>query len=190
MILFIDNYDSFTYNLVDLIGQLEPDLKVVRNDTLNVDEIRELKPTGIVISPGPGTPDDSGVSRELIKMCSAEFPILGVCLGHQTLAQVFGASIIRADYPVHGKTSAIIHKGTSLFEDLPSPLTATRYHSLIIDRKTLPPVLKITAETEDGVIMGIQHKEYPLTGVQFHPESILTVHGGQMLENWLNSTKQ
>lgn len=187
MILFIDNYDSFTYNLVDLIGQLEPDLKVVRNDVMSIDEIRSLKPKGIVISPGPGTPDDAGISIELVKNCAAEFPIFGVCLGHQTIGQVFGADIVRAGLPVHGKTSQINHNSTSVFEGLPTPIEATRYHSLIIDRDTLPSELEITAETEDGIIMGIRHKTLPLTGVQFHPESILTLDGMYMLKNWINT---
>ncbi len=189
MILFIDNYDSFTYNLVDLLGQLEPDLKVVRNDELTPKQVADLKPQGIVISPGPGTPDDAGISCDLISEYGNKIPILGVCLGHQSIGQVFGAKIIRGEYPVHGKTSDILHQDKSIFTGLPVPLQATRYHSLIIDRNTLPDCLEITAETEDKVIMGVAHNEYPITGVQFHPESILTPDGPAMLANWLQFAK-
>lgn len=189
MILFIDNYDSFTYNLVDLLGQLEPDLRVVRNDELTPRQVAELKPQGVVISPGPGTPDDAGISCNLIRDYCAKIPILGVCLGHQSIGQVFGAKVIRGEYPVHGKTSAILHENKSIFTGLPVPLQATRYHSLIIDRNSLPDCLEVTAETEDKVIMGVVHRKYPITGVQFHPESILTPDGPAMLANWLNFIK-
>ena len=189
MILFIDNYDSFTYNLVDLLGQLEPDLKVIRNDELTAKQAADLNPQGIVISPGPGMPDNAGISCDLIREFGSRIPVLGVCLGHQSIGQVFGAKVIRAEYPVHGKTSAIKHNGKGVFKNIPSPLEATRYHSLIIDRKTLPDCLEITAETEDNIIMGIIHRDYPITGVQFHPESILTPEGPKMLANWLNFTK-
>ncbi|MBN2424168.1 MAG: aminodeoxychorismate/anthranilate synthase component II [Calditrichaceae bacterium] len=189
MILFIDNYDSFTYNLVDLLGQLEPDLKVIRNDELTAKQAANLNPRGIVISPGPGTPDNAGISCDLIREYGSRIPILGVCLGHQSIGQVFGAKVIRAAYPVHGKTSAIKHNGKGVFKNIATPLEATRYHSLIIDRKTLPDCLEITAETEDNVIMGIIHREYPITGVQFHPESILTLEGPKILANWLGFAK-
>ena len=189
MILFIDNYDSFTYNLVDLLGKMEPDLKVVRNDELPIDDISKLNPEGIVISPGPGRPEDAGISMNVIKQYGPNIPILGICLGHQSIGQIYGGKVIRADYPVHGKTSQVKHTKHFVFEDVSSPFDATRYHSLIVDRKSLPDCLEIIAETEEGVIMGIQHKHYPITGLQFHPESILTPQGQQMLANWLNKVK-
>jgi anthranilate synthase/aminodeoxychorismate synthase-like glutamine amidotransferase len=189
MILFIDNYDSFTYNLVDLLGKMEPDLKVVRNDEIPLDKIAELKPEGIVISPGPGRPEDAGISMDTIKKYGPKIPILGICLGHQSIGQIYGGNVIRADYPVHGKTSQVQHTGHFVFKDVPSPFEATRYHSLIVERTTLPNCLGIIAETEEGVIMGLQHKQYPIMGLQFHPESILTPQGEQMLANWLNKVK-
>ncbi len=189
MILFIDNYDSFTYNLVDLLGKMEPDLKVVRNDEMPLDKISELKPAGIVISPGPGRPEDAGISMDTIKKYGPEIPILGICLGHQSIGQIFGGAVIRADYPVHGKTSKVKHNEHYVFKDVPSPFEATRYHSLIVERKSLPACLDIIAETEKGIIMGLQHKQYPILGLQFHPESILTPKGEQMLANWLNKVK-
>ncbi len=189
MILFIDNYDSFTYNLVDMIGQMEPDLKVIRNNDLIIDEIRYLSPQGIVISPGPGTPDDAGISCKVIENIGGDIPILGVCLGHQSIGQVFGAQIIRSEYPVHGKSSPIIHNGKDIFAGLSSGFKAARYHSLIIDRNTIPDCLDVTAETKDGIVMAISHKTYPIYGVQFHPESILTLEGTKILKNWLEIIK-
>lgn len=189
MILFIDNYDSFTYNLVDLLGKMEPDLKVARNDEISLHEIAEIKPEGIVISPGPGRPEDAGISMEVIEEYGPDMPILGVCLGNQSIGQVYGGKIIRSDYPVHGKTSQINHTDHYLFGDVPEPFEATRYHSLIVERKSLPGCLEIIAETKEGIIMGLQHKEYPATGLQFHPESILTPQGPKMLANWLNKVK-
>ncbi|PSR19850.1 aminodeoxychorismate/anthranilate synthase component II [filamentous cyanobacterium CCP3] len=194
MILVIDNYDSFTYNLVQYLGELGTELPVAsellvfRNDEITVDEITALKPNGIVISPGPGTPDDSGVSLEIIEQLGPTVPILGVCLGHQSLGQVFGGNVVRAAELMHGKTSPVFHTGQGVFAGLDNPFQATRYHSLVIDRPTCPEVLEITAWVEDGTIMGVQHREYPhLQGVQFHPESILTDAGMQILRNFLVS---
>jgi len=189
MILFLDNYDSFTYNLVDYIGQMEPDLLVIRNDQIDVAEINALNPQGILISPGPGTPDKAGISCEVIKAFHQKIPIFGVCLGFQAIGQVFGARVIRAPFPVHGKTSLIHHNGRGIFENISSPLEAARYHSLIIERASLPDEFIITAESEDQLIMAIEHKKFPLSGVQFHPESILTPQGKKILKNWLNITK-
>lgn len=194
MILVIDNYDSFTYNLVQYLGELgtelpvAKDLQVFRNDEITVPEIAALRPDGIVISPGPGTPDDSGVSLEVIHKLGPTLPILGVCLGHQSLGQVFGGDVVRAPELMHGKTSPIYHTGQGVFAGLENPFLATRYHSLVIDRATCPEILEITAWVEDGTIMGVQHREYPhLQGVQFHPESILTESGLQILRNFLVS---
>lgn len=189
MILFIDNYDSFTYILVDVFGQLTSDLQVVRNDKIQLTDIEKMKPQGIVISPGPGTPDDAGISCTVIEKYHQCTPILGVCLGHQCIGQVFGAEIIRGPQPVHGKTSEIYHNQRGIFEGISSPFEATRYHSLIIKRNTSPAVLDITAETEEGIIMAIQHREFPLTGVQFHPESILTNPGKKLIHNWLKQSQ-
>ena len=185
MILFIDNYDSFTYNLVDYIGQFTEDLRVYRNDELTVTDVQAMQPQGIVMSPGPGTPTDAGISNAVIESFHRTIPILGVCLGHQCIGQVFGARIVRAPEPVHGKASPVFHNGDALFHRIPSPFPAGRYHSLIIDADTLPPDFTITAWTEEGIIMGIQHREFPLTGVQFHPESVLTPDGKQLIANWL-----
>ena len=189
MLLVIDNYDSFTYNLVQYFGELGAEMKVVRNDAMSIDEIRDLAPDRICISPGPCTPTEAGIScdviREFGQNAKQAIPILGVCLGHQSIGQVFGGEVIRADRLMHGKTSPIFHTGKSVFEGLPSPFTATRYHSLIVKRDTLPDCLEITAETENGTIMGLMHKELPIHGVQFHPESILTEDGMKMLENFL-----
>lgn len=190
MILFIDNYDSFTYNLVDYIGQMEPNLQVVRNDQSSAGEILRLQPQGIVISPGPGTPQGAGISATVIRTCYRTIPILGVCLGFQAIGQVFGARIIRAPVPVHGKTSAINHNRQGLFSGIPSPMPATRYHSLMIERESLPPDFIISATSSDGLIMGIQHRQFPLYGVQFHPESILTPDGMTLLRNWLEITQK
>jgi len=185
MLLVIDNYDSFTYNLVQYFGELGADMKVVRNDALTVDEIRDLAPERICISPGPCTPTEAGISCDVIREFGKTTPIFGVCLGHQSIGQVFGGDVIRASKLMHGKTSPVLHSGKSVFGGLSSPFTATRYHSLIVKRETLPDCLEITAETENGTIMGLMHKEYPIHGVQFHPESILTEDGMKMLDNFL-----
>lgn len=194
MILVIDNYDSFTYNLVQYLGEIgltnpiAKDILVYRNDKITLEKIRELKPDGIVISPGPGTPNDAGISLELIKNLGQEFPILGVCLGHQSIGQVFGGTIVRAPVLMHGKTSEIYHNNKGVFKDLPSPFTATRYHSLVIEKETIPDSLEVTAYVEDGTIMGVQHKIYShIQGVQFHPESILTNVGKNLLNNFISS---
>ncbi|MFT5883125.1 MAG: para-aminobenzoate synthetase component 2 [Crocinitomicaceae bacterium] len=186
MLLVIDNYDSFTYNLVQYFGELGQEMKVVRNDKFSIADIEALAPTHICVSPGPCTPTEAGISCEVIKHFAGKIPIFGVCLGHQSMGQVFGGDVIRAEKLMHGKTSSIFHGGKSVFKGLPSPFTATRYHSLIVKRETLPDCLEITAETEDGVIMGLRHKELEIHGVQFHPESILTEHGKQMLQNFLD----
>lgn len=189
MILIIDNYDSFTYNLVQYFGELGQEMKVVRNDQISIEEIRALAPDHICISPGPCTPTEAGISCEVIQKLGGEIPIFGVCLGHQSIGQVFGGDVVRAASLMHGKTSAVHHTGQSVFKGLPSPFTATRYHSLIVKRETLPDCLEITAETEDGVIMGLRHKEMEIHGVQFHPESILTEYGRDMLRNFLEIKK-
>ncbi len=185
MILMIDNYDSFTYNLVEYLKMLKRDVKVVRNDQITIEEIKEMKPSIIVISPGPCTPKEAGVSESIIKELKGEFPILGICLGHQAIAEVFGAKIIKANEPVHGKVSEIVHNGIGVFKGLNNPLKVTRYHSLIVERDTLPDELEITAETDIGEIMGIKHKLYPIEGVQFHPEALLTEQGLELLNNFL-----
>ncbi|MEQ8536103.1 MAG: aminodeoxychorismate/anthranilate synthase component II [Coleofasciculus sp. D1-CHI-01] len=194
MIVVIDNYDSFTYNLVQYLGELgftlpiATDIQVYRNDQIDLDQLRQLNPDGIVISPGPGRPDDAGISCELIHQLGATVPILGVCLGHQSIGQVFGGNIISASVLMHGKTSEIYHNGVGVFQNLPNPFIATRYHSLVIERETCPDVLEITAWVEDGTIMGVRHRNYPhLQGVQFHPESVLTDCGKQLLQNFLVS---
>ncbi|MFC7443340.1 anthranilate synthase component II [Laceyella putida] len=186
MILMIDNYDSFTYNLVQYLGELGKELKVVRNDEMDVDEIKEQNPEVIVLSPGPGTPDDAGICLEVVKRCAGQIPILGVCLGHQTIAQAFGGDVIRADRLMHGKTSPIEHDGQTIFAGLPSPFTVTRYHSLLVDRRTLPADLVISAETSEGEIMALRHRSLPIEGVQFHPESILSEHGKDLLANFIH----
>jgi anthranilate synthase/aminodeoxychorismate synthase-like glutamine amidotransferase len=185
MLLILDNYDSFTYNLVQYFGELGAEMKIFRNDALTVDEVKALAPERICISPGPCTPNEAGISLELIRELGPTTPILGVCLGHQSIGQVYGGDVVRADRLMHGKTSPILHNGSSVFKGLPSPFEATRYHSLIVKRDTLPDCLEITAWTEEGEIMGLRHKQHPVHGVQFHPESILTEHGKQMLENFL-----
>ena len=185
MILMIDNYDSFTYNLVQYLGELGADLKVFRNDKITIGKIKQLRPEKIVISPGPGRPDDAGISKELIREFAGKIPILGVCLGHQCIGAVYGGKIIQAKRLMHGKTSAIYHNGRGLFENIPNPFEATRYHSLLVERKSLPACLEITAWTKQKEIMGLQHKRYPLFGVQFHPESILTKAGKDILKNFL-----
>jgi anthranilate synthase component 2 len=192
MILVIDNYDSFTYNLVQYLGELgaelpvAADIQVYRNDQISLEQIRQLQPDAIVISPGPGRPEDAGISPKLIEELGAELPILGVCLGHQGIGQVFGGKITSAPELMHGKTSPVQHKGVGVFKGLDNPFTATRYHSLIIDAQTCPDVLEVTAWVEDGTIMGVRHRDYPhIQGVQFHPESILTDSGKQLLKNFL-----
>ncbi|MFC3750550.1 aminodeoxychorismate/anthranilate synthase component II [Paenibacillus sp. GCM10012306] len=185
MILVIDNYDSFTYNLVQYLGELGEEVKVSRNDEISIEEIEKLAPDHILISPGPCTPNEAGISLEVLQHFKGIIPIFGVCLGHQAIGQAFGGNVIRAERLMHGKTSPIHHHGTSVFEGLESPFTATRYHSLIVERETLPDCLEITAETEEGEIMALRHKEYPIEGVQFHPESIITDHGHTMLRNFL-----
>ncbi|CQR51180.1 aminodeoxychorismate/anthranilate synthase component II [Paenibacillus riograndensis] len=185
MILVIDNYDSFTYNLVQYLGELGEEVRVSRNDEITIEEIEAFAPDHILISPGPCTPNEAGISLALIQHFKGIIPIFGVCLGHQAIGQAFGGNVIRAERLMHGKTSPIHHNGTSVFEGLESPFTATRYHSLIVERETLPDCLEITAETAEGEIMALRHKEYPIEGVQFHPESIITNHGHTMLRNFL-----
>ncbi|MFK7846424.1 MAG: aminodeoxychorismate/anthranilate synthase component II [Rhodothermales bacterium] len=185
MIIVIDNYDSFTYNLVHLVGAHTDDIEVIRNDVITVEQVLAKKPAGILISPGPGRPDDAGISKALIKAAGTQIPILGVCLGHQSIGEVFGAKVDYAPKLMHGKTSEILHNGASIFKGLENGFTATRYHSLIVDRASCPDCLEITAETADGIIMGLKHKEYPIEGIQFHPESILTTAGASMIKNWL-----
>ncbi len=186
MLLMIDNYDSFTYNLVQYFGELGEEVVVFRNDEITFDEIAQLKPRRIVISPGPCTPGKAGISMPLIARCNDQIPILGVCLGHQSIGQAFGGKIVHAKKLMHGKTSPIFHEGTGIFRGLPNPFTAIRYHSLVIERESLPDCLEITAWTEDREIMGVRHKNLAVEGLQFHPESILTEHGHQLLENFLN----
>ncbi|MBT8044321.1 MAG: aminodeoxychorismate/anthranilate synthase component II [Verrucomicrobiae bacterium] len=186
MLLVIDNYDSFTYNLVQYFGELGTKMKVVRNDAMSIEEIRELSPDRICISPGPCTPNEAGISCDVIREFGQTTPILGVCLGHQSIGQVFGGEVVRAEKLMHGKTSPVFHTGKSVFAGLANPFTATRYHSLIVKRETLPDCLEITAETKSGTIMGLMHKDFPIHGVQFHPESILTEDGMKMLENFLS----
>ncbi len=185
MLLMIDNYDSFTYNLVQYFGELKQDVRVFRNDEITLQEIEELAPKYLVVSPGPCTPNEAGVSVPAIKHFAGKLPILGVCLGHQSIGQAFGGNIIHAKQLMHGKVSPVTHLDKGVFRGLPSPVTCTRYHSLVIERETLPDCLEITAWTDDGEIMGVRHKTLPIEGVQFHPESILTQHGHQMLDNFL-----
>jgi anthranilate synthase component II len=192
MLLVIDNYDSFTYNLVQYLGELGAELpvakevRVVRNDQITVEEIRQLQPDAIVISPGPGRPEDAGISPDVIRQLGPTIPLLGVCLGHQGIGLMFGGTITSAQELMHGKTSQIHHTGVGVFKDVPNPMTATRYHSLVIDRPTCPDTLEITAWVDDGTIMGVRHRQYPhIQGVQFHPESILTVEGKHLLKNFL-----
>ena len=185
MLLVIDNYDSFTYNLVQYLGELGADMKIFRNDEITVDEIEALMPERILISPGPGTPDSAGITLETIARFAGKLRILGVCLGHQAIGQHFGGKVSRAPEPVHGKPVEITHDGRSIFEGLPEKFNAGRYHSLIVEREGMPESLEISAESPDGLVMGLRHKELPIEGVQFHPESILTEHGKQMLANFL-----
>lgn len=194
MILIIDNYDSFTYNLVQYLGELgtefpvAKEIQVYRNDQISIEEIRQLKPDGIVISPGPGDPDQAGISLQLIQELGPQVPLLGVCLGHQSIGQVFGGKIVSAPVLMHGKTSQVHHTGVGVFQGLENPLTATRYHSLMIERQEFPEVLEVTAWVDDGTIMGVRHRQYPhIQGVQFHPESVLTESGKELLRNFLRS---
>ncbi|MCG6943880.1 MAG: aminodeoxychorismate/anthranilate synthase component II [Deltaproteobacteria bacterium] len=187
MILMIDNYDSFTYNLVQYLGVLGSEVEVHRNDKITLDEIESMKPERIVISPGPGTPQSAGITISMIeRFHPKEVPILGVCLGHQAIGAAFGGRVLHAARIMHGKTSEISHDGRGVFRDLPDPITATRYHSLAVERKSLPSCLEVSAEAEDGEIMGLRHREYPVEGIQFHPESILTKEGMNILRNFLN----
>ena len=186
MLLMIDNYDSFTYNLVQYFSELGEKVAVYRNDEITLDKIAQLNPERIVISPGPCTPNEAGVSLAVINQFSQKIPVLGVCLGHQSIGQAFGGRVIHAKQLMHGKTSSIFHHSTGVFRGLPNPFTATRYHSLVVERSTLPDCLEVTAWTEDGEIMGIRHKTLAIEGIQFHPESILSEHGHQMLENFLH----
>lgn len=187
MILIIDNYDSFTYNLVQLVGIHTNDFRVVRNDTVTVEELHNLHPDGILISPGPGRPEHAGICVDVIQTLGPTIPILGVCLGHQAIGYAFGGTIIRAHEIMHGKVSPIYHRSTPLYSTIPSPFEATRYHSLIISRENLPRDLEVTAHTADKIIMGVRHRRYPIEGIQFHPESILTIHGPTIISNWIAS---
>lgn len=185
MLVMIDNYDSFTYNLVQYFLELGTQVTVFRNDTVTIDELETMAPDHLVISPGPGRPEDAGISEAVIRHFSGKIPLLGVCLGHQAIARVYGGKVVHAPTLVHGKTSPMVHNGTGCFAGLPSPFNATRYHSLIVERHSLPDCLEITATTEDGLIMGLRHKDYAVEGIQFHPESILTEHGKPILQNFL-----
>lgn len=185
MILLIDNYDSFTYNLVQYLGELGEKLEVYRNDQITIPQIEKIKPTRIIISPGPGTPKEAGISMEVIRHFAGKIPILGVCLGHQAIGEVFGGKVVRARRIMHGKTSEIYHDGKTIYKGLPNPFIATRYHSLIVERKNLPKILEISAWTKEGEIMGLRHKKFKVEGVQFHPESILTSSGKILLKNFL-----
>jgi len=185
-VLVIDNYDSFTYNLVQYLGDLGTDLEVYRNDQMTMGEIEAMAPAGIVLSPGPKTPTEAGITMETIRTFSAKIPILGVCLGHQAMGEVFGGKVVRASQIMHGKTSKVLHDGRGVFQGLENPFDATRYHSLIVERASIPDCLEISATSGDGIVMGIRHKQYPCEGVQFHPESILTGQGKKLLENFLS----
>ena len=186
LVLVIDNYDSFVYNLVQYLGELGAEPLVYRHDEATLDQMLDLDPAAVLVSPGPGRPEDAGVSNEAIATFGERgVPVLGVCLGHQCIGQLYGGRVVRADQVMHGKTSSIRHQGQGLFEGLPSPLEATRYHSLIVERASIPDVLEVTAETDDGVVMGLRHRDLPVEGVQFHPESILTEGGHRLMENFL-----
>ena len=186
MLLLIDNYDSFTYNLAQYLGELGADVRVVRNDAISVDEVGRLAPERIVISPGPCTPNEAGVSLDVIRTYAGKIPLLGVCLGHQAIGQAFGGNVVHAKQLMHGKTSQVVHTNAGVFRGLPTPFTATRYHSLAVEREMLPDCLEVTAWTEDGEIMGLRHKSMDIEGVQFHPEAILTEHGHAMLKNFID----
>jgi anthranilate synthase component 2 len=188
MLLLIDNYDSFTYNLAQYLGELGAEVRVERNDALTVDDVAKLAPERIVISPGPCTPNEAGISLSLIERLAGKIPLFGVCLGHQAIGQAFGGRVVRAPKVMHGKTSAITHDGSGIFRGIASPMQATRYHSLIVEQASLPPSLRVTARTDDGEIMALEHTSLPVWGVQFHPESILTLDGKQLLRNFLEAT--
>lgn len=190
MLLLVDNYDSFTYNLYQYLSELGAEVVVRRNDQLTIDEVEVMQPTHLVISPGPCTPNEAGLSCQLIETFGSAIPTLGVCLGHQAIGQVYGGRVIRAPEPMHGKTSLVYHQGQGVFQNLSTPFEANRYHSLIVERATLPDVLEITAETDDGLIMGLRHRHYPVEGVQFHPESIMTPVGKDLLRNFLAQTRR
>ena len=185
-VLVIDNYDSFVYNLVQYLGELGAEPLVLRNDELSIPQIIALEPEAVLVSPGPGTPDDAGVSNDVIRTFAGKVPVLGVCLGHQCIGQVYGGEVVRAPQVMHGKTSLIRHHGVGVFQGLPDPIEATRYHSLVVDRASVPATLEITAETDDGIVMGLRHRELGVEGVQFHPESILTAGGHDMIRNFLD----
>ena len=185
MILVIDNYDSFTYNLVQYLGELGADLRVYRNDAITVDQMRDLKPERIVVSPGPGVPKDAGITIDAIRAFAGKIPILGVCLGNQAIGEAFGGRVVRASYLMHGKTSEICHDSATIFRGLPYRFKATRYHSLIVEKNSLPKTLEVSATTPDGLIMGLRHREFQVEGVQFHPESVMTEHGKKLLQNFL-----
>ncbi len=186
MLAVIDNYDSFTYNLVQYLGEIGAEMKIFRNDEITVEQLALLRPQKLLISPGPGDPDDAGITLETIAAFAGRIPILGVCLGHQAIGQFFGGKVVRAPQPVHGKPVEIVHDGKALFAGLPERFQAGRYHSLVVERSSLPEILEISAESPDGLVMGLRHRELPIEGVQFHPESILTEHGRKMLFNFLN----
>ena len=185
MLVIIDNYDSFTYNLVQYFGELKVEIKVFRNDQITLEQLKELQPEYVVISPGPGTPKESGISPDVVRCFSGKIPLLGVCLGHQCIGEVFGGNVIRAPHPVHGKLSVIHHNGRDLFQGIPEPFEAVRYHSLVIEEQTFPAELEVTASTEDGLVMGLRHRQHQTYGVQFHPESIFTGVGKSLLANFL-----
>jgi len=189
LVLVIDNYDSFTYNLVQYLGELGEDVMVRRNDEITLAEIAPLSPVAVVLSPGPGTPSDAGICKELLVELGPTLPVLGVCLGHQCLGEAFGGTVRRASQVMHGKVSRVTHAEQSVFRGIPSPFAATRYHSLVVDRENLPADLEVTAWTDDGTVMGLRHRQYPLAGVQFHPEAILTEHGHELLANFLQDAR-
>jgi len=186
MVLMIDNYDSFVYNIVQYLGELKAEVSVYRNDAISIPEIEKMNPQYIVISPGPGRPEDAGISCDIIKLLGDRFPILGVCLGHQCIGHVFGGRVIGASRLMHGKTSSVFHGGKDIFRGIPSPFTATRYHSLIVEKKSLPAILEMTAWTQEEEVMGLRHRQHAIFGVQFHPEAILTEHGRTLLQNFLS----
>lgn len=190
MMLVIDNYDSFTYNLVQLLGELGAEMTVVRNDRMGVEEASSLAPEGVILSPGPGGPDAAGISLELVRRLGSSTPILGVCLGHQVIGAAYGARVVRGPRPVHGKGSPIHHRGRALFRGLPEPMEVGRYHSLVVSSEDLPDCLEVTAWTDDGVVMGLRHRSHPVEGVQFHPESILTPEGRLLLQNFLDDVRE
>ncbi len=184
-VLIIDNYDSFTFNLVQLVGKFTDDIIVKRNDKITLDEIKKIKPDKIMISPGPGIPKDSGISLDIIRSTSQQIPILGVCLGHQAIGEIFGAKVVNAPILMHGKSSGVQHSGNGIYKEIKQNFDAGRYHSLILDSNSIPDVLEITSKTEDNIIMGVKHREFPIEGIQFHPESILTPEGEKIIKNWL-----